>query len=61
MDSKTKQYVETALADTQERVRDFMKYSQHIEDKELSRFFKAYAETEGKHASELLDFLDKMN
>ena len=43
----TQDYLKKALLDTQERVRDFMNYSEHVEDKKLRQCFKEFARQEG--------------
>ena len=48
-----------ALLDTQERVRDFMNYSQQMENKNLKKFFKEFAEMEGLQAQKLQGFIEK--
>ena len=57
MEMSTQDYLKKALLDTQERVRDFMNYSDQIEDEQLSGFFRAYAEAEGHHAQQLQKFI----
>jgi len=59
MEMSTRDYLSKALIDTQERVRDFMNYSDQIEDKKLSQYFRTYAEIEGKQARQLQSFLDQ--
>ncbi len=53
-------YLKKALLDTQERVRDYMNYSQMVEDKKLKKCFGDFAKTEGKHAKVLQDFLKEI-
>lgn len=53
----TQDYVKKALLDTQERVRDFQRYSQQIEDRNLQSLFKKFAENEGTQASQLQDII----
>jgi hypothetical protein len=48
-----------ALVTTQDKVRDFMDYSNHIEDKRLSGYFKECAENEGFQAQKLQEFLNE--
>lgn len=57
MEMTTQDYLKKALLDTQERVRDFMHYSEELEDKELRKFFRKYAEREGEQASQLQEYL----
>lgn len=57
MEMNTEDYLKKALLDTQERVRDFMNYSQKIEDENLQDFFKQYAESEGYQAQKLQEYI----
>ncbi len=52
-------YLKKTLLETQERVRDFMHYSQTMKDKNLQKFFRTYAETEGYHARRLQELIDQ--
>ena len=58
METSTRDCLTKALLDTQERVRDFMDYSDRIEDKKVSQYFRTYAEMEGKQARQLQTFLN---
>lgn len=60
MEMSTQDYLKKALLDTQERVRDFMNYADQVQDKKLKHYFKAYAEMEGKQASQLQGFIREM-
>lgn len=60
MDLDREDYLKKALLDTQERVRDYMSYSRIIEDEKLANCFKDFAETEGRHAQELQEFLNEI-
>lgn len=60
MEMTTQDYLKKALLDTQERVRDFMNYSDKIEDDKLKQFFREYAKTEGEQASKLQDFIKEI-
>jgi len=60
MEMKTQDYLKKALLDTQEKVRDFMLYADKIEDKEMSKCFKAYSEAEGLQAQKLQEFIEKL-
>ncbi|CEH33455.1 hypothetical protein [Romboutsia lituseburensis] len=60
MEMNTQDCVKKALLDTQEKVRDFMSYSEHVDDKELSKCFKEFAETEGLQARKLQEHLDRL-
>ena len=57
MEKSTNFYVQKALIDTQERIRDYMNYSEQIQDKNVSDCFREFAEVEGRHAQTLQGFL----
>ncbi|MGI6168717.1 MAG: hypothetical protein ACOYI4_03235 [Christensenellales bacterium] len=59
MKMETQDYLKKALLDTQERVRDFMNYSDQVKDPKLQHSFKEFARQEGFIAQELQRFLDK--
>jgi len=61
MDMSTQDYIKKALLDTQERVRDFMNYSDQIEDKQLKSYFKEFAEIEGHQARKLQGLIQDMH
>lgn len=46
-----------ALLDTQERIRDFMNYSNKFEDDNLREYFREYARLEGEQAHKLQGFI----
>ncbi len=46
-----------AWENSMELVRDFEMYSKRIEDEDISKVFKVFAEDEGKHASKLRELL----
>jgi hypothetical protein len=50
-------YLKKALIDTQERVRDFMNYSDRVTDERLKNRFKDFAKQEGFMAQEIQGFL----
>jgi len=50
-------YLRKALLDTQERIRDYMNYSDQIQDEDLKKCFRDFATTEGKHAQILQSFI----
>lgn len=60
MDMTTQDYLKKALIDTQERVRDFMNYSDQIKNTQLKDYFKEFAEIEGHQAQKLKGFIDEM-
>lgn len=57
MDMNQGDYLKKALLDTQERVRDYMMYSDKMEDQELYEFFRSFAEVEGEHAQQLQKYI----
>ena len=59
MDFSTQDYLKKTLLDTQERVRDFMRFSQTMEDKNLQKFFHEFSEIEAHHAHRLQEFIEK--
>lgn len=61
MELNTEDYLKKALLDTQERVRDFMNYSDKIENHEMKQFFRQYAVTEGEHAQKLQVYIESIN
>lgn len=54
-------YLKKALLDTQERIRDYMNYSDKVDDKRLQSCFREFAETEGKHAQKLQEFISELS
>ncbi len=60
MEMNTQDYLKKALLDTQEKVRDFMNYAEQVDDKDLSKCFKEFAETEGLQAQELQKHIDRL-
>lgn len=58
MQMTTEDCLKKAILDTQEKVRDFMNYSDLVEDAKISAYFRARAEQEGHQARELQVFLD---
>lgn len=57
MEFTSQDYLKKALLDTQERVRDFMHFSQKMEDEKLRDFFQSYADSEAVQARHLHDFI----
>ncbi|HMM21317.1 MAG TPA: rubrerythrin family protein [Selenomonadales bacterium] len=57
--------VKTALRSTltqkQELVRDYQTFAEKINDPEVSKMYRHFAEAEGLHASEIKDTLDKLH
>ena len=59
MHLNTQDCLKKALLNTQERVRDFMNYSDQAEDSEVKHFFREYAVTEGHQAQKLQGLIDE--
>jgi len=57
MELEALDYLKKSLLDAQERVRDFMNYSEDVEDDELSSFFHDCARVEGLQAQKLQEFI----
>lgn len=53
MEMNKETYLKKALLDTQERVRDYMNYSEEMEEEELKCLFSDFAVVEGEHARQL--------
>lgn len=60
MELNTQDYLKKALLDTQERVRDFMMYSEKTEDKNIQSFFKECAESEAHQATQMQQYIDNI-
>lgn len=58
MDVKTA--LMTVLVQKQEAVRDFQTYATRINDPEVSKLFKHFAEAEAIHATQIKDKLDQL-
>lgn len=58
MDVKTA--LRTVLVQKQEAVRDFQTYATRINDPEVSKLFKHFAEAEAIHATQIKDKLDQL-
>lgn len=59
MEMSKEDYLKKALLDTQERVRDYTAYADHLEDENLKQLFGNFAVTEGEHARELQSYLSE--
>lgn len=59
MEMNTQDCLKKALLDTQEKVRDFMQYADNVDDKELSKCFKDFAQAEGLQAQKLQEHIEK--
>ncbi|MFT3951584.1 MAG: hypothetical protein QM689_06510 [Oscillospiraceae bacterium] len=59
MGFQTDDYLKKALLDTQERVRDFMHYSEKFSAGELKSFFSDYAKSESLQAQKLQALIDR--
>ncbi|WP_027398653.1 hypothetical protein [Anaerovorax odorimutans] len=60
MQINTQDCLKKALLDTQERVRDFMNYSDKIDNEEMKQFFRQYAVTEGEQAQKLQKYIESI-
>lgn len=61
MELNTQDYLKKALLDTQERVRDFMMYSEKSKDQNIQSFFKQYAESEAQQAAQMQQYIDRIH
>ena len=59
MEIDAQDYLNKALVDSQERVRNFMSYSNHFKDEKLRNSFKKFALQEGYIAQEIQSILNK--
>ena len=59
MEMTTQDYLKKALLDTHEKVRDFMHFSENVENEELSNCFKEFAKEEGLQAQKLQEYIEK--
>lgn len=55
----TKDIIKQKLLDVQENVRDYQEYAKKIEDKEVNRAFKDFAEESAMQAQKLQKLLGK--
>lgn len=53
-------YLKKALLDTQERIRDYMNYSEQFDDEKLQNCFRDFARVEADHAQELRGFISDL-
>ncbi|WP_324825021.1 hypothetical protein [Sinanaerobacter sp. ZZT-01] len=58
MEISTQDRLKKTLLDTQERVRDFMHFSDEMQDNEMGDFFRQYALTEAEHARKLQEYIE---
>ncbi|MCR2043083.1 hypothetical protein [Anaerosalibacter massiliensis] len=56
-----KEIIKKKILDTQEMVRDFEMYSKQIDDVEVAKAFKDFAEESGYQASKLQDMLKNID
>jgi len=61
MEMSTQDYLKKTLLDTQERVRDFMHFSENMDSEHLRKYFHAYAESEAKHAQKIKSFIEDLS
>lgn len=58
LDIKTS--LRTTLTQKQELVRDYQSYADRINDKDVSKMFKHFAEAEALHATQIKDKLNEL-
>ena len=59
MQLKAEDMIKQKLLDAQENVRDYQEYSNKVEDEEVDRTFKKFAEDSGMQAKKLQELLSK--
>ena len=57
---ETKSFLERAMLNEQEQVRDYQRFAQTTDNKEVSKAFFEFAETSGHTAAKIKDLLDKL-
>lgn len=55
-----KSALRTTLTQKQELVRDYQSFADRINDKEVSKMFKHFAEAEALHSTQIKDKLDSL-
>lgn len=50
----------TTLTQTQELVRDYQTFAEQINEEEVSKMYRHFAETEGLHATQIKKQLEKL-
>lgn len=55
-----KSSLRTTLTQKQELVRDYQSFADHINDKEVAKMFKHFAEAEALHATQIKNKLDDL-
>ncbi len=58
MEINTQDRLKKTLLDTQERVRDFMHFSDEMRNDEIKEFFRQYALTEAEHARKIQEYIE---
>ena len=59
MQLKAEDMIKQKLLDAQENVRDYQEYSKKVDDEEVDRTFKKFAEDSGMQAKKLQELLSK--
>lgn len=60
MEINTEDRLKKTLLDTQERVRDFMHFSDEMENNEMKEFFRQYALTEAEQARKMQGYIESI-
>lgn len=55
-----KSFLERALINEQEQVRDYQRFAQQVDNEEIRQAFFEFAETSGYTAAKIKDLLDKL-
>jgi rubrerythrin len=55
----TRDFLERALLNEQEQVRDYQRFADSTEDEEVARVFRDFAETEAFQARKIKELLEK--
>lgn len=61
MELNTKEIIKKKILDAQEAVRDYEMYSKNIQDVEVAKMFKIFAEESGYQARKLQEILKNMD
>ncbi|MFZ5968164.1 MAG: hypothetical protein ACOYVK_13450 [Bacillota bacterium] len=59
MEMNTRDTIMKKLLDAQENVRDYEMFSKEVQDQEVARVFKQFAEESGMQARKLQEMIDK--
>jgi rubrerythrin len=60
-DMEIKSFLERALLNEQEQVRDYQRFAQTTDNEEVSKAFYEFAEASGRTAAKIKDLLDKLD